>query len=143
MARSIKNWQVLDEETLTEHRYIAFDITTKQKHKKHSRNSPTGTDWNKFLTTLNNQIERQGENTIDKAIDVIQKSYRAGKRPDRANNKTPYWWTTEIEEKRKEYLACEKSYDEDDEKTKRTTKPGTGPSARGTQNQKTRIGETY
>ncbi|KAG5870656.1 hypothetical protein JTB14_001040 [Gonioctena quinquepunctata] len=80
ISRKIKNWTVLNQDTLTEHKYIYYELAG-EKVKWEERKIIQG-DWKTFRTHINQATEEGGTNTnhvdvtekIKEAYDMIGKS---------------------------------------------------------------------
>ena len=55
----LKNWRVADEETLSDHRMITFDLFGETKKEPMSRN-PRKTDWGEYRRCLETSVRPQG-----------------------------------------------------------------------------------
>ena len=54
---SIRDWRVLEEDSLSDHRYIEFWLEGRGKEPVYSRN-PRNTDWDKYREQLSQRLEQ-------------------------------------------------------------------------------------
>nr|CAI5855265.1 unnamed protein product [Callosobruchus analis] len=102
VSRKVSNWEVLNAESLSDHRYIYSEVTTKKTAiKRLVVRHIALVDLNKFMRILTTQLdgtpvsngiskEQYGE-LVKKAVAVS--TVKRGQR----NAKLPYWWDTEVE----------------------------------------------
>lgn len=131
MERCIGNWRVLDEESLSDHCYISFEVEQRQATE---RNARTGTqlikrawnvksvDWRKFEETLKcsrlldeldwvqrshslNGLVLEAKKKISEACLASMPKRRAGFR-----GADKYWWTAEIAELRRMCMTARRRY---------------------------------
>ncbi|KAJ8964369.1 hypothetical protein NQ317_003014 [Molorchus minor] len=100
-GKRLEKWRVSDEESLSLHRYIFFEIgglTTKRQTEKHKQQI----DRTKYKNALGNEIavirNNVGSLTPKSCEDIMCKARRKSQsqRINR-NNKVPYWWNDDIE----------------------------------------------
>ncbi|GJQ85857.1 hypothetical protein Trydic_g15317 [Trypoxylus dichotomus] len=121
-ARWVKHWHVSDEPSLSDHRYIRFDIELQQVSKMSYRN-PGNCTWDAYRERLIEELERCPRR-IKTAVDIellaerlqsaIITSYEASCPVKiRSTNRDTPWWTRELSElrtaTRKLYNKCKKS----------------------------------
>lgn len=119
--QKVSNWRVLNEESLSLHQYIAFDISPATGSA--SQSPPTGWSWRKLdrekLSAFLNSRPTTGFGTTDplgiqpESLDAYlveacdrsmpRKSYHGGKR-------AVHWWTEEISDLRKISLAARRLF---------------------------------
>ncbi|KAG5899692.1 hypothetical protein JTB14_030089 [Gonioctena quinquepunctata] len=98
IQKGISYWQILEEETLTEHQYIYSSISTGGKNQDMSRNIPL-CDWALFKELPTWRITAGVETTIELER-VMKDVYRRSTTTTR-KARIPFWWNEEIQEKRK------------------------------------------
>ncbi|GJQ79071.1 hypothetical protein Trydic_g5327 [Trypoxylus dichotomus] len=118
-ARWVKQWHVSDEPSLSDHRYIRFDIELPQVSKMSYRN-PRNCNWDAYRERLIEKLERCSRR-IKTAVDIellaeslqsaIITSYEASCPVKiRSTNRDTPWWTRELSElrttTRKLYNKC-------------------------------------
>lgn len=127
LAQRIKNWEVLDEETLSDHRYISFEMA--QVRGVHARPKPSGrawnvksVDWEKFEESLRcaKLIDELGwverPESLDELVRAAKKKimeacYTATPRRRSCRKGTDkYWWTEEIAELRRGCVRARRRY---------------------------------
>nr|CAI5837299.1 unnamed protein product [Callosobruchus analis] len=108
LAKNISKWEVLDEESLSDHRYIYFEVNTKGKIKKMPsvRHTPF-VDIDKFEQSLAAHLKGMpaSNNISVKQYTEVMKAVLAENTIMRGTNiaRVPYWWNTDIESARR---AC-------------------------------------
>jgi Reverse transcriptase (RNA-dependent DNA polymerase). len=110
LAGRVLEWEVLMAETLSDHRFITFDILTRTrkdtgKERQISLMNPTR--YKERLMYRMNELG-QGNLTIDSLSGAIKTAYKASL-VRRGRGKVallPYWWNVEIENARKESIAA-------------------------------------
>lgn len=107
IENKISNWQVLGEESLSDHRYITFEISTKTETHAPKHN-PRHTDWNKFRTIIRNTIPvtntyptstNQIEIEVTELTNTLRQAFEKAtplpkQKPNRITNAP--WWTKEL-----------------------------------------------
>lgn len=129
LARKIKNWEVLEDETLSDHLYIYFVTVTEERGEKEVRAKSCKkkwnikhADWQKFRESLEcsslidqlgwldtprslDDLIRSAENRILEACNAsMRRSHSSFKGTDK------YWWTDEIAELRRLCVAARRRY---------------------------------
>nr|CAI5830343.1 unnamed protein product [Callosobruchus analis] len=108
LSRKVLNWEVLDAESLSDHKYIYFEVTTKRTTiKRPSVQHIPLVDFNKFRRSLTTQFEGTPVSngiSVEQYGEIVQKAVAAStvKRGQKIA-KVPYWWDTQIETAR---CAC-------------------------------------
>lgn len=102
LQNEISNWEVLDEETATEHQYISFEIETRTKKAAKIRNKYV-CDWEVFKELSSWKIEKQSKREND--IETIIKDAYKTSLIKTENSRVPFWWNSEIRDKRSECLG--------------------------------------
>lgn len=97
IASKIKNWRVLDRDTMTNHKYITYSVPGGLK-RKHKRNKDT-INWDCFREALTRNIDFNGVERgsyVEKQRMILEalREARIVNRNEIANK--PYWWTNEI-----------------------------------------------
>ncbi|KAG5894308.1 hypothetical protein JTB14_015548 [Gonioctena quinquepunctata] len=105
IQKSITDWEILDCETLTEHQYICFSITTKNKKPQNPRRSKPICDWKIFKELATWRIT-DAVRTIEDLEKVMREVYRTSLTTTE-KDRTPFWWTPDIGVKRQECLSPE------------------------------------
>ena len=111
-ANLIQNWKVVDEDSLSDHRYIGFQLGADLSIIPEGRN-PRKTDWTRYNELvdngLSNQVLPQKIHTVAKLneytnnfCDVLRSSYEEACpiRKERSGKTVP-WWNRELEKLRK------------------------------------------
>ncbi|XP_054015381.1 uncharacterized protein LOC128896202 [Hylaeus anthracinus] len=107
MSHRIKNWRVLDKDSLFDHRYIPFEIKEPTTRTPISRRNPRKTRWTEFLeeidTNINNLPSRYGSNSIGLNIPAealtktIAKAWENSTEENECKTKIDIpWWNEEI-----------------------------------------------
>ncbi|RLU18695.1 hypothetical protein DMN91_009052 [Ooceraea biroi] len=105
ISKSVCNWHVSDESSLSDHRYIRFDIDSKHTQCVESRN-PRKTNWDKYKNVLETKLgEGPTKATTPTEVELLESSIRTAihtayeercpLRRTRAKKKVP-WWTEEL-----------------------------------------------
>ncbi|KAK9743796.1 hypothetical protein QE152_g8340 [Popillia japonica] len=95
------NWQVLEEETLTEHRYILFEVNSIQGKRDAGKQTKVTVDWEAFKRRISIAAQASSVTDHNKCIKLIQQAYKKSIQTRNVNNNSPYWWSSDISEKRK------------------------------------------
>lgn len=103
----IINWQVVEEETHSDHRYITFEIDTTQKLRERPRGwTNKNLNMDRLAHELAEACDRVEEPDDEKMMEVLQKTCEVSSkpaRPQKGRRVHKYWWTKEIAMARK---AC-------------------------------------
>lgn len=112
MIPQIANWEVLDEESLSYHQYIACEIRLGRAVHRNSSPRQYLVDWEGFEqeveTRLTWQINTDGERW-KLFTEVIEASYRNALTPVGGKRTRPYWWTEDIEKLRREAVRARRN----------------------------------
>lgn len=107
IANRIKEWKVLEEESLSDHRYISFQVTSKTETLPSMRN-PKRTNWTKFRTNIRNTIPKTNtyatstteiEEEVTQLNQTIQNAFRKATptpKPKQNKKQNSPWWTKEL-----------------------------------------------
>lgn len=113
-AKHITGWQVLDEETLTEHRYISYGITVNKPSERPTEKRKYVTDWDAFNANLELRLANTTKTekcSYKMCINIIKEAYiNSTKEGPRGEKRVPYWWSVEIEAERKECKSMRREY---------------------------------
>lgn len=107
IAGSIVNWRVLDQETLTEHKYINFEIHGFGGRKGQYMRSDVGlaantVNWEVFRNSIRMTAAGNSEVSPDVCTRLIRQAYRSSKCDVSLGTNLPYWWSDSIALKREE-----------------------------------------
>lgn len=112
MAKKVSNWKVLEEESLSYHRHILYEVSTERK--KPNEGPPKNTGWRikkelikEFTQEVGRLIQIEEENTLgtEKLSGLISKACNKVFPKKTKNARNPiYWWCDEVSQKRKECL---------------------------------------
>lgn len=128
LSRQLKFWKVLDNEPLSPHRHILFDITDDQPKRNHIRNK-VNFNRNTYTRTLLLELENIEREKIDPMeLTAIVKKCSNKSKEISANhqNSVPYWWNEQAAELRKKCLHARREHtrimqrDPDDETAERS-----------------------
>lgn len=101
IARKVSNWEVLDTETLTEHKYISFEVKTK-KTKRRTTIMKREVDWDTFKLCIEIMTSQTEDIDHESCTKIIQLAYKNSTQVRKTDSGTPYWWNDNIAEKRTE-----------------------------------------
>lgn len=117
VQRYIDRWEVLEEETYSDHKYIFFTVRENVKNadkQKYNRWKATKMDVEKFQESIEwncvDQTTSDDPETVAQRLQLILKEACNFSMPraKTVNRKAVYWWNTTIEEKRKRCIAARK-----------------------------------
>lgn len=117
LAGKVKGWKVLEEETLSLHQYIYFEIDLSPSNPAdYSRT--TDRKWNikslnvqVLLNTIEEGIKNRNINTVDIFVDIVNKACDKAMKKIRPNQKKEvYWWNSDINDKRKECIKKRRAH---------------------------------
>ncbi|KAG5863358.1 hypothetical protein JTB14_028553 [Gonioctena quinquepunctata] len=116
IQKIIRDWQVLEDETLTDHLYIYFSLTTTKSKLRNTMNSRTVCDWDLFKELVTWRITAGVETKKDLGK-VLKETYRGS---PKVNEKTmtSFWWNEDIK-KKKECLRLRRSHTRINKRTPR------------------------
>lgn len=101
MARAIKNWQVDYVNPFTHPGHITYDIKTDGKKIKKTEPMKLYLNVRKYVQRLRNIKEYEGQDVYES----IMKAYKQSTSEERVGvNRKPYWWNTELQTTRSEYV---------------------------------------
>lgn len=112
IARNITNWKVLDDEPISDHSFIYFEIKgTISWVKQKSERQKIYFDNEKFRKELENRIgrmENDGRVSVNVCMEMLSQAYKTSCliRNRIQNTRVPFWWSVEIESKRSECIAA-------------------------------------
>ncbi|XP_023310320.1 uncharacterized protein LOC108917090 [Anoplophora glabripennis] len=103
IAKKINKWQVLEEESLSDHRFIYFEIEDQIHTKKGVEKEKPVYDWDCFRTTLEWRVKVA--NTLNagsvakECTQMLKETCGASQvhRSVKQKSLLPYWWSSEIE----------------------------------------------
>lgn len=108
LVHRIEKWQVLEEESMSDHNYIYLTIKedkAARKIQKRARINPRMLDMKIFVRQLRQSTENEGADAgMSQIIEHIQEASKSAesKIPPAVQEKPPvYWWNEELSEKRK------------------------------------------
>nr|CAI5866919.1 unnamed protein product [Callosobruchus analis] len=108
LAKDIAKWEVLDEESLSDHHFIYSEVGKKKKLSQNSWEIRPEINWEEFriLTEWKAKIHHDCDSETFTAI--IKESYKDShpKTQTRIGQKMPYWWCEDIHNKRKDCLRA-------------------------------------
>lgn len=97
IQKEIRKWEVLDDETLTEHQYITFEISSNGPKKLIFTKYKTHCDWATFKEIVNLRTE-SGKQDLET---IMKEAYHASTTKNERPSQ-PFWWNEEIKMKRDE-----------------------------------------
>ncbi|KAG5873418.1 hypothetical protein JTB14_037837 [Gonioctena quinquepunctata] len=102
IAEQIANWTMLDEEPLSGHALIYFDIKGESKKKKDRKIITT--DWATFKKVLDRRIQQtEKENSPETCTKALHQAYQCSTtRKNGSYDRKPYWWNQEMATKHTE-----------------------------------------
>ncbi|KAK9696188.1 hypothetical protein QE152_g32069 [Popillia japonica] len=103
IAKQITDWKVLDQDSLTEHNYISFEIKGAKKERSIGKGKPiTTVDWDRFRRSIRTMADETEAQEHDQCTRLIQAAYRKSTQKQCNTTNTPYWWNENIDKKRKQ-----------------------------------------
>lgn len=109
IAKKIVGWKVLTVENLTHHRYIVFEIKENTPTRPLEEKGKITNNWNVFCAGIRERLASMTEEertSYKKCTEVLKQEYtRSICEGTGSRTTTPYWWNTEIKEKRDECTA--------------------------------------
>ncbi|KAK9674994.1 Endonuclease-reverse transcriptase [Popillia japonica] len=94
---------VLDQDSLTEHNYISFEIKGAKKERSIGKGKPiTTVDWDRFRRSIRTMADETEAQEHDQCTRLIQAAYRKSTQKQCNTTNTPYWWNENIDKKRKQ-----------------------------------------
>nr|CAI5864374.1 unnamed protein product [Callosobruchus analis] len=108
-ARWCKSWAVLDGETLSDHQHILFEIHDKRVTPvSKSENTRITIDKERFKKVLATVVEGEdfSRPTVQQFTEAVHKAQMNSKlKAGKAQEGIPYWWNTDIENKRADCVS--------------------------------------
>jgi len=114
IGNRISNWRILEEESLSLHKYIAFDVLPTPGRTIHRNRDPKWS-WRKldegklreFIDKTTVPPTDQARAGAEELVKYLEKACDSSmpKAKYRGNKKPMHWWTKEIEELRKKCLS--------------------------------------
>ncbi|KAG5886381.1 hypothetical protein JTB14_033592 [Gonioctena quinquepunctata] len=99
IAKSITNWRVLDDETLTEHKFIEYNIGGKSANKN---KYPSTIDWEACTTLINWFTDEKIPPNLKEYNEAIRKIHQGCLIENDTKTSNVYWWNADIANKRKD-----------------------------------------
>ncbi|KAK9728662.1 hypothetical protein QE152_g17091 [Popillia japonica] len=104
----------MEEENLTDHRYIYYELKGNAVPKKMTEKQKSITDWNAYNANVKIRLcklEREERSSHKICTDIIREAYRNSTIKGPVGIKTvPYWWNASINDKRKECMEARRRY---------------------------------
>ncbi|KAJ8911217.1 hypothetical protein NQ315_014929 [Exocentrus adspersus] len=115
IARKVRNWEVLDDESLSDHRFICMELLKDGGTRRAKHRGTTFFNKERFAELLRAKLgntEGPGElyATIDESIKVAYEESIVRRGGQIAT--VPYWWSDEIKEARRACLMARRSIEE-------------------------------
>lgn len=101
ISNCVSNWRVLNAETLTEHKYIFFEVNGKTRRQTIGSKNTT-VDCQAFRSIIQTVTEASGITDHTACTNLIRHAYKSTVKTQRTEINKPYWWNDCIDEKRKE-----------------------------------------
>ncbi|XP_034839849.1 uncharacterized protein [Maniola hyperantus] len=118
LAGRIRNWKVLEEETMSGHKYITYEIAVNEPEigPVSGKWSLRKIDTEKFAAILKQQEIETPEDLINATTRACNESMPRKKVKKR---KEVYWWNSEIADARRKCIECRRRYTRENSKNKR------------------------
>lgn len=114
IANKIKNWEVLDNETLTEHAHIKFEINgIREIPRKNTIKNKINIDKIKIKEEISKLIGQldEAQTSPTECLKVVKKAYETVTSKGNRKIKTmPYWWSDSIEEQKRKCIEARRKY---------------------------------
>mgnify|MGYP000164383016 FL=1 len=114
LAKQIIHWQVLEEENLTQHRFIYYEVRTDKVPRKMPEKKIHHIDWDVFKASLEFRVanlaneEMASHNLCTSIIkEAYKNSYKVGRNEEK---RVPYWWNQSINDARKDCTKKRRNY---------------------------------
>ncbi|KAJ8930023.1 hypothetical protein NQ314_017232 [Rhamnusium bicolor] len=110
IAAKIVRWEVLEEESLSDHRFIYFEVEGTTRNRGNEGKTVIRNDWEVFRTIVEWTTEgmevNKSETTAETCTRVLKDAYTDSqiRRCRGRRAEVPYWWNTEIEVQRTKCL---------------------------------------
>ncbi|KAG5877516.1 hypothetical protein JTB14_020539 [Gonioctena quinquepunctata] len=108
IKKIIRDWQVLEGETLTHRLYIYFSLTTKNSKPRNTIITRPVCDWDLFKELVTCRITA-GVETKEDPEKVLKETYRGSLKATKKTI-TPFCWNEDIERKKEECPRLRRSY---------------------------------
>ncbi|KAK9722571.1 Endonuclease-reverse transcriptase [Popillia japonica] len=103
IAKQIVNWRVMDEDSLTDHKYIYFELKAESRRNMIERtNIRTTVDWENFRHNVKKVAQEAGAMDHDRCTKMLQTVYKDSTRKQYGRATIPYWWNDSIATRRRE-----------------------------------------
>lgn len=112
IARRVQNWQVLDEETLSLHKYIKYQLGIKTGAHSKGKWKREKLDCQKFTDLIQREPVVTGhQDNVEQFMNALERICKAATPHIRTdgNGNEPYWWTSEMAEKRRGTLELRRN----------------------------------
>lgn len=96
MARRLSNWRVLDEESLSLHKFVAFEVAAGAARIAPGPGGPTILNKEVFRTRLLQHLELNADASPEACRVALIEASRTNKR-NVPRRRAPYWWSEEVE----------------------------------------------
>lgn len=103
VAKIITNWSVLDDETLTEHKFIEFTIGNKSANNQVKK--PIALDWEICNTLIHTLITDENTPNVKEYKKIVEEIFKSSKKNAGYRRDVPYWWTTDIAKTRNDCIS--------------------------------------
>lgn len=101
MAKQVRNWVVLEQESLTEHKYIYFEVGRPGTGRRRIGTTKK-TNWNAFRDTMQIMARSNKQVSLDEGIKLIQQAHKNCTETGRPEIATLYWWNETVANKRED-----------------------------------------
>lgn len=115
VAENIHNWAVLEDEPISDHSFILFEITdrTQRKQRKTEKEKLFLREdvFRQKLTGRLGTVDKTRVVSIEECMKILKSTYTLSciNRGSTRNVKVPYWWNQEIEVKRRECISARRN----------------------------------
>lgn len=104
ISTRVANWKILEEESLTEHRLIYYEVKLAKAQKKMINKQKFTTDWDAYNANLEIRLcnmSKQERSSHSKCTEIIKNAYAHSiVKVSGSKKKVPYWWKEAISQKR-------------------------------------------
>nr|CAH7745933.1 unnamed protein product [Callosobruchus chinensis] len=105
-ACDITEWRVLQEETMSDHQFIYFEVRDRAERKRYNEKRLVSIDVGKLRSKIKQLVDDIDgvELTVQKVTSLLKEaySYSTPTKNSRPLNNTPYWWNDQIKAQREE-----------------------------------------
>ena len=107
LARRIKDWKILDNESGSPHRHICIQIADNTNKRKTFKGKPYF-DTTIFKNTVTDETQTDQTYNVNKLMEVMTKAYQKAKYTQNGTGSStmPYWWNEELSTKRRACIAA-------------------------------------